>query len=108
MFVKDILDRIIEYKEKVDKRFDVLREQIAEFVCDVALGRVKEGQLKRLAQACTPSIGYKAFGDDFSLISRGGRFWRDKQGFEEQDETLCVNCRCERRKHSKDGNCPDA
>jgi len=110
LFVSAIMDRIMMYIEAHEREIDNLQRRFTHFICDASLGRVKKEDLERLARAADWFTGSRKEDDlsvdDFSLIARAGYFWQDKIGFRWQDEAICINCKQERREHSKDGSCP--
>jgi len=110
--VSGIFDRIAIYLESRDKEIYNLRRQLTGFVCDTSLGKVSEADLKRIAVAANDLYGKTKQNnlskDDFNLLSRAWFFWKDRNGFEWQDETECINCGKVRREHSKDGACPSS
>lgn len=110
LFVSAIMDRIMMNKEEQKRRLYDLERRFTTFICEASLGRVEKENLKRLAMAASSRSGKDKENDlsvdDFSLINRAMYFWRDHTGFEWQDSTVCINCKHERREHSKDGTCP--
>ena len=106
--ISTIINRERRHVEILEKRFFNLERRFTTFICDASLGRVKNEDLKRLANATNLFTGRGREDDlsidDFSLINRAWYFW--KSGFDWQDSTECINCKNERKEHPKEGSCP--
>lgn len=108
--VSGIIEKIRFYIDARDKEINNLRRQLTGFICDAALNKVSQGDLKRLGNAANDLMLQAEKNDltkdDFNLLSRAWFFWTDQNGFDWQDNTKCINCEQERKAHSLDGTCP--
>lgn len=105
--ISELMRRIERFKADQRQELEALRRQLAAFVCAAQEGAVERQELVRLREAAEgwrPKSATDYPRDDWTLISRAWKFWRD--GFDEQDSTRCANCGLERRRHSAKGMCP--
>lgn len=108
--VSGIFERIKLYIDGHDKEINNLRRQLTGFICDSALDKVSQADLKRIGKAANDLALRTNQGDlskdDFNLLSRAWFFWINQNGFDWQDNTKCINCDQERKAHLIDGTCP--
>lgn len=108
--VSGIFGRITMYIKGRDKEINNLRRQLTGFICDSALGKISQADLKKIGTAANDlplrSNQTDLSKDDFNLLSRAWFFWMDQNGENWQDNTKCINCEKERKAHSIDGTCP--